>query len=995
MNSKKLINWPRKPWRNQALRWLGWLLVIIIVVAPRVLNLNIFYARDELAIWSWADDFARAVWRGDPAATLTACHYPGIPMFWAQTLFLAVKYNFPALFPQTALPLDMLATDRSIELLAERRLVAGLLVSGQLIAVIGLVYRLFGRWVALLAAILLALDPFSLSEARLLRLEMVSALFVCLSGLAYLLYLRGHRRRWLLVSGVIAGLAVSSKTSAGLMVPYIWLLLALDFFFDFSPPMLDTRPWPVRLKRLLLDGLLWAGLAGATFWLIWPAMWVIPGQAIDFIFFAGLSKTANLSVWGDTIFFWGQTIAGGDPGPWFYPVVFAFRTTPLIWLGLIAAIGLLGWSIYKAFKSKTSAAIPWSALAVGLLLAQIVIIWLQLSLVVSKVDRYLILIFPILNILSAIGLAALIEGLPFTARLTRASRLAFAVIVVIVLLAAQLSLTLPAHPYYFTYWNPWAGGGQAAMAALPIGSGEGVDQAMNFLNSQPGAAESSLVCGASAPWCQRIFKGQTIRSNTYTDGRWAAADYVSFYISHSQRQNYPQEIVNFFKQQTPLYRVELQGVDYMQVYTVPKMDYFAGEANDLTGLGRLHGYNLFTSNGSPANLSTVKAGDTLKADIWWTNLGAGVDNLALRLVDGRDYEWAKGDVIPQPAYANLPAAQKAIIQSTATLTIPAGTPPGPYALRLGMTAPNREELLGEFILPVEGHQITVIPGGASLTDPLAEITYSLNLALSPQLHLLGYNLSPALLTPVTPAWLALYWQVIAPPPAYQVMLRLLDKTGQEVARWQGTPGRGYSPTETWQPGARLKDVWALQVPPETPVGEGYTLTLALVNPGQTSDAAGQPLISNLQILPQPVRFEVPPMQVRLDHPFDNRLTLLGYDLYFDADSQGHGQLAPVFYWQSQADFKAAFEVELTLRAADTGQIVQNWRVPLGVGEAKTEWQAQEVVQTPYQLPINVPAQGHYHLDITVFESGRPAAIGSTVTLENIQDKMVVRVTAGH
>ncbi|HXW01675.1 MAG TPA: glycosyltransferase family 39 protein, partial [Anaerolineae bacterium] len=211
--------------------WLGWLLVIALVVTPRVFDLNIFYARDELAIWPWADQFALAVWAGDPAATLTASDYPGIPMFWAQTLFLTFKYTFPSLFPHTMLPFEALAQDRSIELLAERRLAAGLLVSLQLIAALWLVRRLFGWPVALLSAILLGLDPFSLSEARLLRLEMTSALFACLSLLVYLLYWR-ERRSWLLfVSGIMAGLGVSSKTSAGLIVPFIWLLLGLDFLW--------------------------------------------------------------------------------------------------------------------------------------------------------------------------------------------------------------------------------------------------------------------------------------------------------------------------------------------------------------------------------------------------------------------------------------------------------------------------------------------------------------------------------------------------------------------------------------------------------------------------------------------------------------------------------------------------------------------------------------------------------------------------------------------
>ena len=407
----------RPPWLKNGLVWLGWLLIVIVIVAPRVFDLDIFYARDELAIWPWADEFALAIWAGDPAATLTPSDYPGIPMFWAQTLFLTFKYSFPTLFPQTALPLELLNKDRSIELLAERRLVAGLLVSLQLIVAVGLVHRLFGWSVALLSAILLGLDPFSLSEARLLRLEMISALFVCLSLLTYLLYLRDRRPMLLLLSGVMAGLGVSSKTSAGLIVPYIWLLLALDFLLDI--PSVHRGSWLKKFKQMIVNGLLWAAGAIAAFWLIWPAMWVRPIEAIQYIFLEGFAQAANRSVWGDKVFFWGQVIEGGDPGPFFYPVVFAFRTTPLLWLGIIAALWLLGRSISTSIKSKIHAPqrsspkskikLPWLAVSIGLLLVYIILVTIELSLVISKVDRFLLLVFPALNILSAIGLAALIE----------------------------------------------------------------------------------------------------------------------------------------------------------------------------------------------------------------------------------------------------------------------------------------------------------------------------------------------------------------------------------------------------------------------------------------------------------------------------------------------------------------------------------------------------------------------------------------------------------
>ena len=197
------------------------------------------------------------------------------------------------------------------------------------------------------------------------------------------------------------------------------------------------------------------------------------------------------------------------------------------------------------------------------------------------------------------------------------------------------------------------GGGQAAMKILPIGAGEGIDQAMNFLNEQPDATEKTLVCGASSPWCSRIFKGKTVRSATYVDGRWVEADYASFYISQLQRQIDPPEVVDFFMRQTPFYRVDLQGVNYVWVYKVPKIAHFAGRSNDLAGLGRLLGYTFSAPTSLPAGEVAAQPGETIEATIWWTNLGAGVDNLALRWVDETGYEWGRARVVPLPEYAAI------------------------------------------------------------------------------------------------------------------------------------------------------------------------------------------------------------------------------------------------------------------------------------------------------------------------------------------------------
>ena len=58
--------------------WLAWAFIIAVALLPRLIDLDVFYARDELAIWPWADEFATAIRTGNLAGTLTASDYPGI-----------------------------------------------------------------------------------------------------------------------------------------------------------------------------------------------------------------------------------------------------------------------------------------------------------------------------------------------------------------------------------------------------------------------------------------------------------------------------------------------------------------------------------------------------------------------------------------------------------------------------------------------------------------------------------------------------------------------------------------------------------------------------------------------------------------------------------------------------------------------------------------------------------------------------------------------------
>jgi len=75
--------------------------------------------------------------------------------------------------------------------------------------------------------------------------------------------------------------------------------------------------------------------------------------------------------------------------------------------------------------------------------------------------------------------------------------------------------------------------------------------------------------------------------------------------------------------------------------------------------------------------------------------------------------------------------------------------------------------------------------------------------------------------------LVLYWQAAAPvTESYTVFTQLLDPGGQLVAQQDNLPVEGLAPTNTWQPGALIRDPYRLTVPAAAAPGE-YSLLIGM------------------------------------------------------------------------------------------------------------------------------------------------------------------------
>ena len=806
------LRWPSSVLSNWVRNWGPLALILLLTVSLRIIQLDLFYTRDELVHWRQSNEFFVALWQGDLEGTNTGSNYPQVTVFWLQTLFNLVKYALLLVSSgQVSLMEAVVDTPRSLAYLSERRLVIGLATSAQVLGIYWLAKKLFGRRVGWLAAFLVAFNPWFLAESRVFRAEAFAAGFMVLSVLAWLIYLKDRRWAYLVLSGVMAGWAVLTKASSIFLLPIVGLLFLLDWLLgDFE------NRW-AGLKMTVLGGGLWVGVAATTFWIGWPSMWVNPGPPLRTVLSRGISLTQLKSAWHGDVFFLGQLLPG-DPGPLFYPVVVAFGTTLVVWIGMLLALAAL-WLGRKRWKSgdmPPGAPMvwrrPWPLAAIVAWLLYVVVIFMGLTSIISKVGRYSLPILSGLDILAALGFGWLLAWIE-----RKRPHSNWAMAGVIAVCVAQLVLVLPTYPYFYSYWNPVLGGGAAAAKAVPVGSGEGIDQAVDYLNRLPEANELILICGASRGWCEGKFTGTTWSKDTLRSSEWMQADYVLPYIAWSQRQEYPEEVIDYLSRQSTVYEVVLGGATYARLYRVPELHHFSG--TKLEGRGTLYGYNLGDTE--------LKSGDALTATLYWRNEGQQpADAFFVRVVDAADYPWVTAYAEPRAGFEEAARTRMGIVESEASLPLPLGMPPGHYFLKMGFVTDNGETLVGRFELPDDGDDVLVslpdtFPGVIEVAVP-NELDFA-----SEDISVLGYDLSPATIGPGEKGWLTLYWRADNDSPRdYVVGIRLLGVGGEEVAYWLGRPVYSGYATSEWIAGQVVQDPWELAVPEDVPPGD-YELELVL------------------------------------------------------------------------------------------------------------------------------------------------------------------------
>jgi hypothetical protein len=392
---------------------------------------------------------------------------------------------------------------------------------------------------------------------------------------------------------------------------------------------------------------------------VWPVAWAEPLRAVELLRGSLEEEGLQPHAWGN--YFLGQPVE--VPGPLFYPISLALRTTPLTLAGV-----LLLPLVWRQFR-----AMPAQRRSLLLLAAFVVFFVLAMSVFPKQFNRYLVPVFPSLDIVAAAGL---VGALSWLARGSRRLRQAL-------LLGVALLAWLNAawwHPYSIAAFNQALGGTRAGAYAFPVGWGEGLGQAAAWLNEQPditGVRVASSMINSFQPYLRhgaRAFTpgGPTLPPDT---------GYALVYVRDVQRGNIGPPFDQFYPQATPLHTVTIHGVDYAWIYQVPppiaqRLDATFGE--QIT----LRGYTLHTD--------ALTSTGTLSLTVQWQAQAPPPHEYVLfaHLLTAQGERVAQIDARPAGPDA-LPTTWEPprVYTWTHPLPVPPDLPPGEYWLALGLYKP--------------------------------------------------------------------------------------------------------------------------------------------------------------------------------------------------------------------------------------------------------------------------------------------------------------------
>ncbi len=411
------------------------------------------------------------------------------------------------------------------------------------------VIELFGRRAGLAAGVLLALEPYLVGMSQIVHVDMLLALFMVNSVLAFFLHLQGVPRSYTLEvsAGVFAGLALGTK-----LLPALWLFV----FFAIMLLWPRMRGAPrINFEKFIRSGGFIFGIAMLTFWAAWPALWFTSDLGRSFEKdVPSVIQDAHVAVEKSD-----EPIAPAS----FYARTMLGRTTPFV-LILAAASAVIiflplrrgGWSSRGETEGSN---LRW-------LFIYVVGFLVLITFVSKKADRYALPALVMLPIIAGLALSKFptlhLRGVKWGTALVAG------------LLLAQV-LLLP--PHTIAYNSPVFD----VRPASQQGWGEGLEEAAAWLNAQSNAEE--LYAASWYPGVLRAyFRGKTLGLSSRGDDR---VGYVVLYRNMFGRgaDDAATNILDEFRDAKPAQVIYIGELPYVWIYDIRGLHYYPQHVGELYG----------------------------------------------------------------------------------------------------------------------------------------------------------------------------------------------------------------------------------------------------------------------------------------------------------------------------------------------------------------------------------------------------------------------------
>ncbi len=832
---------------------------------PRLAAIDRYVTPDEL-VWVFRSvQFRQALGAGQWADTLTAGH-PGVTTTWLGALAVSGQLalrpsDLPTYHWITHLawyaPENTAMLPRLYTFLSSARLLVAVVNSLGVVAAFGLARRLVGPTPALLIALLLAFDPFLVGLSGLLHVDGLLTTFSTLSLLSLALALNRSEKPylWAALSGGLAALAILSKTPALLLPPFAALFILLSMFTGRKNPLAG------RFKQMVGQGISWLVTCVLLLVALFPALWWSPLSVVQQLT-GTFGEHAAEALRPST--FLGQITF--DPGPFFYPLILAFRLSPVVLCGLILAIFLITRALWRRSERD-----PWLRLPTWIFIVWPILFITAVTQAAQKYDRYLLPAIPALVIVAALGWTHL------PALQKRVST------VISALAGIQVVWLLWVMPYPLTAANPLLGGTAVARQVMELDWGEGTSAAARWLAAQPNAVDSTAVAGMS-PALASFFPGRTL---AWTPDNLPQVNYLITTLDSGNRQPEPP-----IPGAVPVHTIQLNGQDWAVIYQATPTAVTTPPTPLPTPVRFGDAISLLATQ---AEATPTAVHVALK----W-QLAQPVDGryaVKLSLLDETGQWWAGletpllNDVYFYPEHWGM--AETPIVHYR--LPLPPGLPPAVYQVEVALFDAATQAQLplftadGAFVgmnQPVGQVQTSLPPEPVSATQfnpPIAVMTDWGSLRL-----LGGRDFPPPSVVNGDNLLLDLYWRADEPlPSGLQVEVSLGDLVvHQPLSRFD---------TGNWRPGEIIHEKTAVPIPVDMPAGVVELWLRPLAADGA---AWGEPFrAGQVEVIALDRQFVLPPDVPVLRHDrFGEQMVLQGAALPTAPLTVGE-TLSLTLYWQ--------------------------------------------------------------------------------------------------